>query len=166
MLDPVTPVFDSTSGRLITTPLNNRVEILDIKTDSILSVAPDCRFGIRAASFSQDGRLVLAASPDGVKVWDLDSSIELSELKGHGIYNGVRDAHFSPCGKYIACGGDGYIGVLWRISDGMLVVFSEHKSWVTHVAFSPDGQTVMSAAFDGSVVIRRMCDIIRVEQDT
>ena len=162
IFDPVIPIFNSTSTRLITTPVNNRVEILDIETDSTLSVAPDCGFGIRAASFSPDGKLVLAASPDGVKVWDLDSGIELSELKGHGICNGVRDAHFSPCGKYIACGGDGYIGVLWRISDGTLVVFSEHKSWVTHVAFSPDGQTVMSAAFDGSVVIRRMCDIIRV----
>lgn len=103
-------VFDRGSSRLLSTPGRDKVEILDVETDEILFTSPRVSWMVNAASFSPDGRLALVALPEGaVKVWDLDSGVELLEFKGHGsgrISQGVQDAHFSPCGKYIASAGN------------------------------------------------------------
>ena len=111
-----------------------------------------------------------------MKVWDLESGVELLELKGRGgmlsIFNtgDVRKARFSPCGKYVASAEHDCRVLLWRISDGTCIAeFSEHKGrpsgWVKHLAFSPDGKTLSSADAGGTVVIHQMLDVIPLEQD-
>ncbi|PIL31154.1 hypothetical protein GSI_05851 [Ganoderma sinense ZZ0214-1] len=167
------PVFDLGSTRLLITLGNHKVEIWDIEMDERLFVSPQ-GLPINAASFSTDGKLVLAAAAEeAVNVWDVDTGVKLLEFKGHGPEketpgqgtNTVRAAQFSPCGKYIASGGDDFRGLLWRTGDGTCVgEFSVHEDMVTHVAFSPDGKTLASAALDGTVVIRRMSDIIPIEE--
>ncbi|KAI1785780.1 WD40-repeat-containing domain protein, partial [Ganoderma leucocontextum] len=91
-------------------------------------------------SFSRDGRLVLTASSDGtVKIWAADTGAELFSLGGHT--GAVRKVCFSPCGEYIASASRDQTVRLWRTSGSCVATFSEHEDAVTHVAFSPDGDT-------------------------
>ncbi|KAI1795734.1 WD40-repeat-containing domain protein [Ganoderma leucocontextum] len=78
---------------------------------------------------------------------------------------GVMRACFSPCGKYVVSASRDETVRLWRTtrdSDGSCVrTCSEHERLVTHVAFSPDRKILSSCAGDGTVVIRRMQDIVQ-----
>ncbi|EJF60485.1 hypothetical protein DICSQDRAFT_171157 [Dichomitus squalens LYAD-421 SS1] len=115
-------------------------------------------------AFSSDGtRLLSIGCARTAKIWDASSGSVTLSLEGHT--GDVRSACFSPCGKYVTASAswDQTVG-LWRTDDGSCVgKFSEHKYGVSHVTFSPDGQTLSSGADNGSVVIRRMRDILSVE---
>ena len=79
-------------------------------------------------------------------------------LQGHT--GPVTAACFSPCGEYVASASLDKTIRLWRTGDGSLVgTFFEHENGVSHVAFSPDSQTLSSGDGNGTVFIRRMCDI-------
>ena len=178
------PLFGSRNALLIATGLPGGyfdVRIWDIDRDEILFRCPSpCLYAVKSASFSRDGRLLLMESElsGDVKVWDLESGVELLELKGRGgmlsMFNtgDVRKARFSPCGRYVASAEHDYRVLLWRISDGACTAeFSEHRGrlsgWVKHLAFSPDWKTLSSADAGGTVVIRQMLDVIPlVEQDS
>ena len=139
---------------------DNVVKISDVGTGEELAVLR-CASETNNVAFSSDGTLVATGSRDGaVKIWDAYMGVELFSLKGH--VDDVCQARFSPCGEYLASGSyDGMVR-LWRTRDGLCVgTFSEHmNSRVRHVAFSADGKTLWSADIHGTVIMRRMRDII------
>ena len=75
------------------------------------------------------------------------------------LENGLLD-HFHPSHRALLTVPLHRAVRLWRTGDGSLVgTFSEHENGVSHVAFSPDSQTLSSGDGDGTVFIRRMCDV-------
>lgn len=159
----IAAAFDPGSTRLATVSRWDGVEVWDIETGA-RQVALRRTGEVQDVSFSPDGRLLVTASNDRtVKVWDAYTGVELLRLLGHT--NIVSKACFSPRGNYVASGSwDGTVR-LWRTSDGScLRSFSEHEEChVNHIFFSPDGAALWSGAEDGSVVFRRMHDIIPTE---
>ncbi|KAI1785764.1 WD40-repeat-containing domain protein [Ganoderma leucocontextum] len=149
---------------------SHAVKITEVRgTESRWLAAPGQQGGVNDVSFSPDGRRVLVASNDEiVRVWDVDGpSEELLQLQGHT--EPVWGACFSPCGLYIASASwDGTVR-LWRTCDGFCVATLSDPSLsaMIKVAFSPDGKTLWSASASETVVVRRMRDIIPVdEQDS
>ena len=83
-------------------------------------------------------------------------------LEGHE--HTVQDVVFSPneglalsgsCGKLDSAGAcvQGEL-ILWNIEGGVeLRRFTGHTDWVNGVAFSPDGQTFLSASSDGTLIL-------------
>ena len=139
---------------------DNVVKILDAETGEELTVLR-CASETTDVAFSPDGTLVATRSRYGaMKIWDAYTGVELCSLKGH--VRSVCQVRFSPCGEYLASGSDGGTARLWRTRDGSCVgTFSKHmNSRVRHVAFSADGKTLWSADLDGTVIIRRLRDII------
>ena len=116
---------------------------------------------MRDITFSPDGKLLLStlSGDDTVRIWHVGMSAELYLLEGHkGI---VSQVHFSLCGTYIASASEDNTVQLWRTGDGLLIAsFSDFPHSVYHLAFFPDGMTLSCGGSDGSVIIRRMCDII------
>ncbi|EJF55871.1 WD40 repeat-like protein, partial [Dichomitus squalens LYAD-421 SS1] len=114
---------------------------------------------IRCVVFSPDGRLLLSTGDNAVKIWDADTGATVQSLEGHE--GRVTGACFSPCGKYIASGSNDKTVRVWRTSDGAcLTTLSDHGHWVSHVAFTPDGTMLWSAAGNGTVLGRRLQDVL------
>jgi WD40 repeat protein/serine/threonine protein kinase len=123
--------------------------------------------GARLA-FSPDGRHLATGSDDHtVKVWDVVTGRQALTLKGHTFP--VSSVAFSPDGKRLASGGGGsrYPGGQWGISSNGR---AELKVWDTQtarelltlqvssgsvggLAFSPDGNRLASAYWDGTVKV-------------
>ncbi|PIL35815.1 transporter [Ganoderma sinense ZZ0214-1] len=119
---------------------------------------------VNDVSFSPDGRLLVAAVGNGtVTVWDAHSGTELSVFEGHK--DGVMKVCFSPCGKYIASASWDETVRVWRTGDGSCVATCpEFNHVVTRcITFSPDGQLLVSGARNGTVIIRKMKDLVPVD---
>jgi WD40 repeat protein len=124
-------------------------------------------------AFSPDGRFVLTGSgnhpwqtPHGkydndARLWDVASGQEVRRFKGHT--SGVWSVAFSPDGKYVLTGSGRFprfdpdqkadnTARLWDIGTGQeLRKFEGHSAAVRSVAFSPDGQVILTGSDDESV---------------
>ncbi|TFK78565.1 WD40 repeat-like protein, partial [Polyporus arcularius HHB13444] len=70
----------------------------------------------------------------------------------HGHTAPVKALCISPCERYVATASEDTTARLWSTTDGSLIwTFREHDAAVTHILFSPDGRTLISADEDGEV---------------
>jgi periodic tryptophan protein 2 len=83
-------------------------------------------------------------------VWEWKS--ETYVLKQQGHYFDLNVLAYSPDGRILATGADDAKLKLWDTTTGFCyVTFSEHEAPVTGVAFTSNGQAVVSCSLDGTV---------------
>lgn len=59
---------------------------------------------------------------------------------------------FDPGGEYVFCGSEDNFVTRFRLNDGVKTVFGGgHQTWVKALAFSADGQFLISGGFDGKL---------------
>lgn len=103
-------------------------------------------FDIHSIAFSPDGQLVATAGGNGsVILWDRNGE----KLKRFPVSDGPWSAIFSPDGKSILVGSQGYAKLL-SLDGQELQSFQWHQGSVTSVAFSPDGQKVLTGSWDNT----------------
>ena len=106
---------------------------------------------VSGVAFGPNGRLLATAGNDGTaRIWDISSSGETQTLVHENITEG---AAFSPDGQYLATGvydiGD---VILWDVAKGSpTLTLNQGAGDFWEVAFSPNGQQVAAAFFDGTV---------------
>jgi WD40 repeat protein len=96
-------------------------------------------------TFTPDGKYILIISSDkNARLWNLDGSLK------HSFEENTKSIFaFSPNGKYILMA-SGRNAKLWDF-DGMLIQsFEEHTMEVLSLAFSPDGQYILTGSYDRS----------------
>jgi WD40 repeat protein len=120
---------------------------------------------VNQVAFSPDDRSLASASMDKtVKLWNIADGAQLRSFNEHT--DNVTSVTFSPDGALLASACDDGAVRLWQIPNGNLVATllghthafrSEHNgSDVTSVAFSPDGETLLSAGGDGKLILWRL----------
>ncbi len=105
---------------------------------------------VSSVSFSPDGRFILSASYDILKLWDVASGREVRTFTGHSAV--IRSVVFSPDGRCALSGSDDKSLKLWDVASGNeLRTFTGHSAGIKSVAFSPDGKLALSGAGDGAL---------------
>ena len=162
--NPPVFAFNPGSTRLLVAAYRG-VKLVDVETRNELAVCGELK-ETKDVAFSPNGTLFLTASDDGMlRLWNADTSVEKFTLEGHKM--AVNRACFSPCGKYVASGSDDGTVRLWRTKDGSRVAtFSNGNRTrrVRCVAFCADGETLWSGDSHGTVVMRRMRDIVPLNE--
>jgi WD40 repeat protein/DNA-binding SARP family transcriptional activator len=112
-------------------------------------------------AWSPDARWIATSSQDGTaRIWDADAGNLRFTMLGHEAW--VQDLDWSPDSGRLVTGSDDGTAKVWRITeDGPLELFSlsaqETRSGVRGVAFSPDGDRVMTG--DESITAVKVWDV-------
>ncbi|NES03149.1 MAG: hypothetical protein F6K22_09970, partial [Okeania sp. SIO2F4] len=70
-------------------------------------------------------------------------------------FGGIHALAFSPDGQMLATGDSNGLVRLLRVADGQqIATFQKHGWWVVSVAFSPDGEKLVSSSIDGTGIIK------------
>jgi WD40 repeat protein len=106
---------------------------------------------IWSVAFSPDGKTLAAGSYQTVQLWDVETRAPGRKLTGHA--GPVRCLTWTADGARLAAGGGkpGEVGEVkvWTVADGAAAAtMTEHRDVVEGVAFSADGEVVVSAGVD------------------
>jgi WD40 repeat protein len=138
--------YIATGGRL-----GQAVRLWDPATGQDLRTLPWAA-SVRSLAFSADGKLLAAASYEGVvKVWDATPGG--AELSTHHLYAGaVLSLAFSPDGsKLVWCTSTGRVQIIEPRTGAEVRTLRGHDGAVLGVAFSPDGRRLATAGGDRRV---------------
>jgi WD40 repeat protein len=102
---------------------------------------------VSSVVFLPGGDSLLSGGHDGlVRLWDSKTGSVKGNLQAQ--VSRIEAVAFSPAGKRIAVAGN---ALRVRQADGSLTALNGHAGPVLAVAFSPDGQVVLSGGADGTV---------------
>jgi len=106
---------------------------------------------VYAIAFSQDGKMIVSGSADAtVKLWDVDTGELINTLRGHS--DAVISVAMSPDRLIVASGSRDGTVKLWNLETGECLC---SLAGCNPVAFSPDGQTLVTGGDSGEVLIWR-----------
>jgi mono/diheme cytochrome c family protein len=105
---------------------------------------------VNCVALSADARRAVSGSDDGtVRLWDIDTGIELTCLHGSGAILAVT---LSSDGNLLLAAGRDRLVRLWDLRTAKQVrVFAGHTDSIHCVAFSPDGTRAVSGGDDRSL---------------
>jgi WD40 repeat protein/class 3 adenylate cyclase/energy-coupling factor transporter ATP-binding protein EcfA2 len=141
---------------LLFTDYEGGAAIYDATGDRVGALHLPDLFGLEAAAFSPDGRLIATAdtsyeSPERatVTIWDRETERVLHRIPNPG---GASQLVFSPSGEELALAGfNGFVGVVEVDGGKRLLRFPANEGPVNDIAYSPDGSTIATAGDDGTV---------------
>ena len=161
--DPgVRSVAFSPDGRMLATTNGKQIKLWDLRTRQPVATLEGQEW-VNTVAFSPDGTM-LASAPlytgtvdETVKVWDVKTNSAIAAFSPKGATTALA---FSPDGALLASARGGSI-TLWDVkADQPVATFYGHVAGVSHIAFSPDGQTLASGDYAGNVELWDMSEFV------
>lgn len=152
---------------------DNTIKLWQPTTGKLLKELNEHSSAVLSLKFSHDGKM-LASGGDGynIKLWDTQNW-QVTNTLTEGLYS-VYGLAFSPDDKKLVSGSRdkhlfgeflqyhwGYTGSengdtlrIWDVKTGKVdQVMNAHTDDITYVSYSPDGRSIASSSYDGSVII-------------
>lgn len=142
---------DATGSRILTCGKDRTVRLLDGNTGALLKTFSGHTSGVNEVAMTADGKIGVSAGDDHtVRWWDL----EKGEPKGilSNQETAVGPMAISPDSKLVAIGGFTPDITICNLADGKEVRRIQGCGDTTELAFSPDGQRLVSSHARGLVV--------------
>ena len=135
--------------RIASSSADGTIRLWDALNGSQLSVLEGSSSGMTCVCFSSDDCYVAAGGHNIVKMWNVKTSMLVTEFEDHHY---VAAICFSPCTPLIATGTvDGKVSV-WCARTGKLVSTMEgHERDILAVSFSSDASCVISGSMDRTI---------------
>jgi WD40 repeat protein/serine/threonine protein kinase len=131
---------------------DSTIQIWDAATGSHF-IDHNAQTGVRALSWSPDGKHIVSTKYDQVEVWDSTTGNTLSTYNGHSGHN-VNTVAWSGDGKHVASGSDDKTVQVWdAFSLSPSYTFPGHSQPVYDVAWSPDSRRIASSGADTTVQV-------------
>ncbi|ORM25180.1 PD40 domain-containing protein [Williamsia sp. 1135] len=118
------------------------------------------RSWITSVEFSGDGKTLFSADGDGVvRIWDVHTPggarAAGKPLIGHqgAVYQVAVRPEADGTTKWIATAGDDHTARLWDLNTGRSVVLARHQDAIRSLAFSSDGDTLVTGSDDETAIV-------------
>jgi len=104
---------------------------------------------LRLFATPDSAKLAAFAWPRDLSIWNAESGWSPYRRLSAGT---VGPVVFSPCGSWIASGGDDNVVSVWTTDDRRLLTeLRGHQGQILELAISPDGRTLVSTAADSTL---------------
>ena len=138
----------SPDGRFLATgDQTGQVNVWDVQRQQVVTQFKGDTTTVYTVKFSPDGKILAGAGYAGdIELWKVENWERLGTLS---VGATVSTIDFSPDSTTLASTGYETVN-LWTVDTGeTLTSLTGHPGWVNAVAFSPDGQTLISGGDDG-----------------
>ena len=139
------------------------IRIWNAETGEVVHTLRGHSFSVTSVAFSPDGKRIVSGGNDAtIRIWNADTGEVVRTIQ---VRQKVSSVVFSPDGKHIVSGSEYPGGMnyadnmrktmqIWNAETGNFVRWLEgHKGYVTSVAFSPDGERIVSQCVYGEIKI-------------
>lgn len=144
-----------------------RVAWWDLKTRQLTASFENVHAGAVWVAFSPDGEFFATGGVNDGRLIILDTVTRRARRFGRVARNGVQYLAFSPDSQRLALGDMGPPGAvrLWDVVTGREVATLPCKfGFINHILFSPDGNTLLAASIEGTVMLWHAPSFVEIEE--
>lgn len=140
-------VFAPDGKTLVSGSGDGTIRVWNVETGENQTILQGHANWVEAVAFSPDGKIVAGGSaPHTIRLWDTHTRQYRTTLEAAAF--SVWAIGFSPDSRILASGSSEEV-LLWGTYGGKLR--ERYQTWYGTVAFSPDGETLASGRFDGTI---------------
>ncbi|HWQ84246.1 MAG TPA: hypothetical protein VN363_06750, partial [Anaerolineales bacterium] len=145
--------FSPSSALFAVTPDRYAIQVWDMVTSKqIHTLYTSFTGAVNCLVFSPSGETLVTGHYDGmIRFWNVENGELIREISTDGV---IEALSFSPQGSVLASGSSyqDFSIRLWDVQSGSLLRTLEgHTRGVDSLEFSPNGQMLASAAYDGTL---------------
>ena len=153
--------FSPDGQQVLSGSFDKTLKLWDVTTGKIIRTLEGHDDAVSSVAFSPDGKYALSGSQDkAVILWKLADGDSVRSFTGHK--KAVLSVAFSPDGQFAISGSEDKTVKLWEVDSGKNIhtfkrevhsfsAVAGHTKAINSVAFSPDGQFILSGSNDKSL---------------
>lgn len=153
-------VYSPDGQRIITTADDGKIKVWDIESGFCIVTFTEHTSGVTACEFTKKGNVLFTSSLDGsIRAWDL------IRYRNFRTFTAPTRLSWScmavdPSGEVVAAGSlDSFDIHIWSVQTGQLLdQLAGHEGPVSSLAFSPNGNTLVSGSWDRTARIWSIFD--------
>lgn len=131
----------------------NIVEIIDVKTSSVIQKLEGHTNDLNSIAFSPDGQYIVTGSDDfSIKIWNSETGNIVRTIKADN--SSVNHVYVTPDSKNIISTHGNIRTKIWNIEDGKLLFdFVAHQQKITSISIASKDRLIATASHDGTIKV-------------